>query len=94
MHRSITSDSNEVSEFKHLVLWQQLWLRSHQGDLAEVVILHGCRRRSNDECDVGIGAHQGFSYNTLGSFDFPDYLLPASVNSGYIAICVVWVLTI
>ena len=38
------------------------------------------------ECEVGIGVHQDFYNLTLGPFDKSDYLLPASENSGYIAI--------
>ena len=56
--------------------------------LPEVVVLYGCCWRSIEECKVGIGVHQDFSYLTLGPFDYPDYLLPASENSGYIAISV------
>ena len=43
---------------------------------SEVLVLDGCHWRSIDECEVGIGVHQGFSYQTLGPLDYPDYLLP------------------
>ena len=34
--------------------------------------------------------HQGFSCLSLGPFDYPHYVLPTSVNSGYIAISVLF----
>ena len=51
-------------------------------------VLYGCRWRSIEEFEVGIGVHHIFSYLTLGPFDYPIYLLPVSENSGYIAISV------
>ena len=62
-----------------------------QGDVPEVVVLHGCHWHSIEEYEVGIGVYQGFSYLTLGPFDYPDYLLPTSENSGYIDISVLFV---
>ena len=56
--------------------------------MLDVMVLYGCPRRSIEECIVGIGVHEGFSYLTLGPFDYPHYLLPASENSGCIAISV------
>ena len=53
-----------------------------------MVVFYGCRWRSIKECEVDICVHHGFSYLTLGPFDYSDYLVPASENSVYIAISV------